>query len=334
MPGKSRPDRLEADKCLWRGTIDTEVLIIGAGPSGLALALWLTRLGVRVRIIDRALQSSGAPRAFSIQARTLEFYDQLGLAREMIARGRVIADINVHIGREPARRVPFGDFGQGLSPFPYILLLLQDDHEKLLLGRLSTAGVEVERGVELIDLDDDGVVVRARLAGPAGTTQVCEARFVCGCDGISSTARELVGIKFPGTASEEMFYVADVAARGAMVDGALHYLMSGPNICSVFPLRGEGRVRLIGLTPASVRESQFRIGFGDVASYVEADAGLAVSVVESFATYRVHHGIADQWRRGRVFLLGEACHVHSPSGGQGLNAGVGDAVNLAWKLVD
>jgi 2-polyprenyl-6-methoxyphenol hydroxylase-like FAD-dependent oxidoreductase len=312
--------------------METEVLIVGAGPAGLVLALWLARLGVRLRIVDRAPASGMASRAFALQARTLELYDKLDLARDAVARGRAIGAMNVHIGRNWTRPIPFGEFGSGLSPFPFVLVLLQDDHEKLLIEHLAAAGVGVERGVELIDLDDDGRSVRARLKGPGGADNHCEAAFVCGCDGAASAVRELSKISFPGGSSDELFYVADIEGRGRVVDGELHYVMSGERICSVFPLKGEGRVRLIGLVPESLRKSLFQIKFDDVAASIAQDIDLAVSALESFATYRVHQRIAAQWRKGRVFLLGDASHVHSPAGGQGLNAAIGDAVNLAWKL--
>lgn len=312
--------------------MQTEVLIVGAGPCGLALALWLTKLGVRVRIVDRSPASGMASRAFAVQARTLELYDRIGLAREAIARGKPIGAMNVHVARGPAQRIPFGDLGRGLSPFPFVLILLQDDHEKLLIDHLAAAGVEVERNSELVDLEADDEGVRARLTGPRGGERDCRAAYVCGCDGAGSTVRELMKIGFPGGSSEELFYVADVEAAGPLADGELHYLMAGDEVCSIFPLRGEGRLRLIGLVPREVRTSRFEFDFDDVGTTILRDAGLEISLVESFATYRVHQRIATRWRRGRVFLLGDAGHVHSPAGGQGLNAGVGDAANLAWKL--
>jgi 2-polyprenyl-6-methoxyphenol hydroxylase-like FAD-dependent oxidoreductase len=312
--------------------MDTEVLIVGAGPCGLALALWLTKLGVKVRIVDRSPASGLASRAFALQARTLELYDRIGVAREAIARGRPISAMTVHTPHGPPQRVPFGDLGRGLSPYPFMLILLQDDHEKLLIDHLVAAGVQVERNTEVVDLEPHEGGVRARLKGPRGVDLVCEAAYVCGCDGAGSTVRELMRIGFPGGSPEEVFYVADVEAKGALVDGELHYLMAGDEVCSLFPLRGEGRLRLIGLVPREVREVQLDFTFDDVGARLLRDAGLEVSMVESFATYRVHQRIATEWRQGRVFLLGDASHVHSPSGGQGLNAGVGDAANLAWKL--
>lgn len=312
--------------------MDSEVLIVGAGPCGLALALWLTILGVKLRIVDRSPASGLASRAFAMQARTLELYDRIGVAREAIARGRPISAMTVHLPHKAAQRIPFGNLGRGLSPFPYVLILLQDDHEKLLIDHLVAAGVVVERNTEVVDLESHGGRVRARLKGPHSVDQTCEAAYVCGCDGAGSTVRELMGIGFPGGSSGEVFYVADVQAKGPLADGELHYIMAGDDVCSIFPLRGAGRLRLIGLVPREVREVQLDFSFADVGGRLLSGAGLEVSMVESFAAYRVHQRIAAEWRRGRVFLLGDASHVHSPAGGQGLNAGVGDAANLAWKL--
>ncbi len=312
--------------------MQTEVLIVGAGPTGMVLALWLARLGVRVRIIDRAARPGTAARAFALQARTLEIYDRLGLARDAMARGRPVARMTVHFGGGRAQPIPFGAFGSGLSPFPFVLMLLQDDHDKLLIDHLAAVRVQVERNIELVDIEEVGGLVRARLRGQSGGDRICEAAYVCACDGAGSVVRQLLKIEFPGRPSDEIFYVADVEASGALADGELHYVMGGDDICSVFPRRGRGRLRLIGLTPASVRRRLSQFSFEDIGPQIRRDTGLEIAVVESFATYPVHQRIADTWRKGRVFLLGDAAHVHSPAGGQGLNAGVGDAVNLAWKL--
>jgi 2-polyprenyl-6-methoxyphenol hydroxylase-like FAD-dependent oxidoreductase len=310
----------------------TQVLIVGAGPTGLALALWLARLGVRVRIVDRDAGPGETSRAFAVQARTLELYDQLGLAERLEHGGRPLAALNVHDQRKAIARIPLGDFGRGLSPFPFILILQQDRHEKLLLAPLAEAGVEVERDTELIDVADDGEKVRARLKTPTGADEFCEADFLCGCDGVHSTVRELIGSQFSGGTYPRTFYVADAIARGAMADGEVHYAFAGADLCRVFPLAGEGRVRLIGRVSRAAETSGAQANFSDVASQVFDATGLEIDAVEWFSNYLVHHRIATRFRKGRVFLLGDACHTHSPAGSQGINTGVGDAVNLAWKL--
>jgi len=312
--------------------MQTQVLIVGAGPTGLVLALWLTRLGVRVRIIDRNAGPGETSRAFAVQARTLELYDQIGLAEAAVRRGRRLSAVNVHERTKAVARIPLGDFGRGLSPFPYILILLQDKHEKLLIEPLAEAGVEVERNTELIGFEDDGAHVCARLKRSDGEDEFCDAAFLCGCDGVHSAIRALVNTDYLGGTYERVFYVADVTATGLMVDGEVHYAMAGPDLCRVFPLMGKDRVRLIGRVPDSAKASGFPATYDDVADQVVEATGLKVSMVEWFSTYRVHHRVAAKFRKGRAFLLGDACHTHSPAGSQGLNTGVGDAVNLAWKL--
>ncbi len=310
-----------------------EVLIVGAGPTGLALALWLTRLGVGVRILDENEGPGAGSRAFAVQARTLELYDQVGLADAAIARGRKVDAVNVHRRGRETTRIAIGDFGQGLSPYPYVLVLLQDQHEKLLVGALAEAGVEIERNTALIGLTAaPGGGAEVRLRGPSGATSVCHAQYLCGCDGVRSTVREEAAIPFDGGEDAATFYVADVRARGPLIDGELHYVMAGDQLLSVFPLPGADRARLIGLVPASIQRATYQVTFSDIAQSVVDLGGLRPDLVEWFSTYGVHHRIARRFKRGDIFLLGDAAHTYSPSGGQGLNTGIGDAANLAWKL--
>ena len=135
---------------------DTDVLIVGAGPTGLVLALWLTRLGVRVRIIDKTAEPGTTSRALAVQARTLELYSQIGLADALVERGRKIAAVNLWVSGKKVGHLVFGDMGAGLSPFPYALVFPQDEHERLLIDRLIQAGVEVERRTELLGFEDTG----------------------------------------------------------------------------------------------------------------------------------------------------------------------------------
>jgi 2-polyprenyl-6-methoxyphenol hydroxylase-like FAD-dependent oxidoreductase len=310
----------------------TNVLIVGAGPTGLVLALWLARLGIGVRIIDRDAGPGETSRAFAVQARTLEAYDQIGLAKTLVGVGRRLSALNIDDRRRPVTRIPLGDIGRDLSPFPFILILLQDKHEKLLIGPLAEAGVEVERETELIAFADDGAGVRAWLKRSGGEDEICEADYLCGCDGVHSAIRDLIGADYHGGTYDRSFYVADVIATGSMANGEVHYAMAGPDLCRVFPLTGENRVRLIGRMPEAAGLGWAPATFDNVSAQVDEATGLNVVAVEWFSTYLVHHRVAAKFRKGRAFLLGDACHTHSPAGSQGLNTGVGDAVNLAWKL--
>jgi 2-polyprenyl-6-methoxyphenol hydroxylase-like FAD-dependent oxidoreductase len=311
---------------------DTQVIIVGAGPTGLVLALWLTRLGVRVRIVDKTAAPGTTSRALAVQARTLEWYRQIGLAEAVIAGGRRMEAINLWVAGKQAARAVFGEMGTGLSPFPYALIFPQDEHERLLIERLVEAGIEVERQVELVALEETADGVRARFKRADGPTDACEAVYIAGCDGAHSAVREALAIGFPGGTYHHVFYVADVDARGAAMNGELHAAMDTTDFLLVFPLKEDGRARLIGTVRTDREHQHDDLSWDDVSTRVIEWMRIDVLRLHWFSTYHVHHRVADQFRKGRAFLLGDAAHIHSPVGGQGMNTGIGDAVNLAWKL--
>lgn len=308
---------------------EIEVLIVGAGPTGLVLALFLQRLGVRFRIIDKAATPGETSRALVVHARTLEFYDQIGLAEAVIEHGVKVGAVGMWAGGKVRARAPFGDIGKGLSPYPYALVFPQDEHERLLIDRLVELGVEVERPVSLASFQEtsDGVV--ARFVSDEGAEEQIEARFIAGCDGARSRVREVFGGGFPGGTYSRMFYVADVEASGPIVNGDLNVGLDEADFLAVFPMKGDGRVRLVGDLE---REGSDDLSFDDVGRAVIDRLGIEIKTVNWFSSYRVHHRVAAKWRSGPAFLLGDAAHIHSPVGGQGMNTGIGDAVNLAWKI--
>src|ERR1700737_4676258 len=203
-------------------THDTDVLIVGAGPTGLVLALWLTRLGVRVRIFDKTSEAGTTSRALAVQARTLELYDQLGIADAIVEGGRRAIAANLWVAGRRAAHAVFGDMGVGLSPFPYALIFPQDEHERLLIDRLAEAGVTIERRTELVGFESANDSVIAHIREHDGTEATCTAAYIAGCDGAHSTVREALGIGFPGGTYEHLFYVADVGASGQPMNGELH----------------------------------------------------------------------------------------------------------------
>src|SRR5271155_2263377 len=285
----------------------SEVLIVGAGPTGLALALWLTKQGVEVRIVDKTAEPGTTSRALAVQARTLELYRQLDLADEVVKRGHK-------------------------TPAPFLHIFPQDEHERLLIERLEALGVFVERDTELLAFEDKGEFVAARLRRGDGTEEGCEASYIAGCDGARSSVRQTVGAGFPGGTYRHLFYVADVEAEGPTIDGELHVDLDESYFLAVFPLAGEGRARLIGTVRDERAEHADTLKFEDVSDRAIQNLGVQVRRLNWFSSYHVHHRVAQQFRRGRGFLLGDAAHIHSPAGGQGMNTGIGDAVNLAWKL--
>jgi 2-polyprenyl-6-methoxyphenol hydroxylase-like FAD-dependent oxidoreductase len=313
-------------------TRDTDVLIVGAGPTGLVLALWLARLGVRVRIVDKTAEPGTTSRAVAVQARTLELYSQIGLADAVIERGWRTIAVNLWVAGEKAAHAVFGDMGAGVSPFPYALIFPQDEHERLLIGRLAEAGVHIERQTELLGFEVAARRVLARLKRPDGASETCEVAYIAGCDGAHSAVREALKIGFPGGTYDHLFYVADVEAGGATMNGELHVALDRTDFLAVFPLKGQGRARLIGAVREEAEHRHENLSWNDVSKRVIEWIRIDVERVNWFSTYRVHHRVADHFRKGCAFLLGDAAHIHSPVGGQGMNTGIGDAVNLAWKL--
>ena len=309
-----------------------DVLIAGAGPTGLVLALWLTRAGARVRIIDKVAEPGTTSRALGVQARTLEFYRQLGIADQVIERGLKFAAANLWVKGRQVARVPFGDIGVGLSPYPYMLIFPQDEHERFLIDRLNELGVNVERPTELLEFDDrpDGVVAQLRRAD--GSEEACAAAYLAGCDGARSIVREKLATGFPGGTYAHMFYVADVEASGPVMNHELHVALDDAGFLAVFPMKGDGHGRFIGTVKDTAVTDARALEWSDVSTHVISRLGVKFGRINWFSTYHVHHRVAAHFRAGRAFLLGDAAHIHSPVGAQGMNTGLGDAVNLAWKL--
>jgi 2-polyprenyl-6-methoxyphenol hydroxylase-like FAD-dependent oxidoreductase len=321
------------------------VLIVGAGPTGLALALWLTGQGIGVRIIDKSAGPGETSRAMVVQARTLELYRQLDLADQVIAAGHKNPAINMWVGGKRRARVAFGDAGAHLTPYPFVLVYPQDQHERFLVERLAALGRQVERNTELLSFIDEGDQLSARLRLPDGSEQTCQARYLAGCDGARSPVRHQLGVDFAGGTYQHVFYVADVEVDGLAPAGEVHIALEQADFALLLAYGADGdagsadvgkgigkRYRLIGTVRDERAERAASLRFEDVGQQALAGLGVQVGKVNWFSTYHVHHRIAASFRINKVFLLGDAAHVHSPAGGQGMNTGILDAINLAWKL--
>ena len=308
------------------------VLIAGAGPTGLVLALWLTKLGVKVRIIDKTAEPGTTSRALAVQARTLELYHQVGLDDAVVAGGVKIRNLNLWVKGRRAARVPLERTGEGLTPYAFALVFPQDAHERLLIERLGELGIQIERQTELLRFTQHDRGVTATLRRRDGTEEACEAAYLAGCDGASSTVRGQLGIGFPGGTYTGLFYVADVVATGEAVDGDLNVDIEDADFILLFPLKGKGHVRLVGTVRDLPEADHGKLSFEDVRGKAIEQLKLNIEKVNWFSSYRVHHRVALRFRDRRAFLLGDAAHIHSPVGGQGMNTGIGDAVNLAWKI--
>lgn len=308
---------------------ETDVLIIGAGPTGLAHALWLTHQGVRVRIIDKSSGPGETSRAMAVQARTLELYRQLDLTDPVVDAGHPNPTMNLWANGKRRARLSMGDAGATVTPYPYILTYPQDEHERLLIHRLEQLGIRVERETEFLSFEEQADHVVSRLRSPDGTEITCRSSYLSGCDGAKSPVRHQIGAGFEGGTYKQVFYVADVRLTGLEPAGEAHIALDSSDFVAVLSYGHSGLSRLIGVVTDGDAE---KITFEDVGHRAIERLGVTVEEVNWFSTYRVHHRVTDTFRKGRVFLAGDAAHVHSPAGGQGMNTGIADAINLAWKL--
>jgi 2-polyprenyl-6-methoxyphenol hydroxylase-like FAD-dependent oxidoreductase len=195
---------------------------------------------------------------------------------------------------------------------------------------LQQLGVDIHRNTELTAFEETPDGICAHLKKPDGGEESLYVSYIAGCDGAHSTIREILQAGFPGGTYEHTFYVADVDAAGPVINGDLNLALDDSDFLAVFPLAATQRVRLIGTVEQTNSARQFQ--WSDVSADIIRRLSIDIKKINWFSTYRVHHRVASFFRKGRAFLLGDAAHVHSPVGGQGMNTGIGDAVNLAWKL--
>src|SRR3954471_24063843 len=301
-----------------------DVLVVGAGPTGLAAACTLRRAGVNVLTVDRQAAGANTSRAAVVHARTLEVLGELDVTRRLVAEGCVVPVFTV---RDRTHLLARLDFSGLPTAHPYTLMLSQSRTEALLAGRLGELGGELvrPRALTALTVSDDGA--QATLDGPDGT-QVA-ARFVVGADGMHSTVREAVDIGFTGGRYAQSFVLADVRMRWPLPDDEVQLLLSPEGLVVVAPLPG-GHHRVV----ATVDEAPADIPVSLVQSLLETrgPGGAHVDELVWASRFSVHHRVADAFRRGPVFLAGDAAHVHSPAGGQGMNTGIQDAVALGGLL--
>ncbi|HTO49321.1 MAG TPA: FAD-dependent oxidoreductase [Burkholderiales bacterium] len=312
---------------------NTDVLIVGAGPTGLMLANQLARWGVRVLIVDRNPGPSRQTKALGVQARTLEIYAHLGIVEKALELGKRATGANFWAGGTRAARIPLGDIGRDLSPYPFLLILGQDDNERLLAEALRDQGIDVQWNTALVDLAQTPENVSAKLKRAGGSIQEIEAKWVAGCDGAHSAVRRLTGIDFPGAPYEHVFFVADTVVTGSMAPDELNIYFWRDGFHLFFPMRGTNHWRLVGIVPPGLR-GRDDLDFDALQPSLrkEAGTGLSFESCSWFSMYRISHRRAARFRNRRCFLLGDAAHIHSPVGAQGMNTGLQDAYNLGWKL--
>lgn len=309
--------------------LDTDVLVVGAGPTGLALALGLCRAGIRHLVVDKLDHGQNTSRAAVIHAHTLEVLERLGVAGTLAQRGMQVPRFRV---RDRDRALLELRFDQLPSRHPYLLMLPQDVTEQVLEQALVAAGGGVRRGCTVESLTDDGDAVTATVATAAGRQQL-RARYVVGADGMHSLVREMAGIGFAGAAYEESFVLADVDLDWPLGNGEVALFFAPAGLLVVAPLPN-GSFRLVATLAAAPERPEL----ADVQALLDTRGPRRrpgkVDRVHWSSRFRLHHRVADHYRRGRLLLVGDAAHVHSPAGGQGMNTGLVDACVLAALLAD
>jgi 2-polyprenyl-6-methoxyphenol hydroxylase-like FAD-dependent oxidoreductase len=308
----------------------TDVLVVGAGPTGLMMACQLARHGVRFRIIDDQARRVRESRAFGIQALSMEIFDQLGLGADFAARVRRAEPVRGYVHGKELITLRFDQIGDD-TRYGSLYLLAQPETEQIFLDDLHARGVAVERPARLqaFHQDRDGVTAEVE-ALPGGEVETIRCRYIIGCDGARSRVREVLGIPFEGATYHQEFVLADV--RLADLEPSFRFFLGQRGLAVVAPVGGLTRV-MGARFDAPPRSSDEPPTVGEVMDIVRAaDAPIAFSRAEWLSRFRLHHRATRRYRDGRAFLAGDACHIHTPVGGQGMNTGLQDATNLAWKL--
>jgi len=347
---------------------DTDVLIVGAGPTGLTLACELIRRGVGCRIVDKNPKPATQSRALGIHARTLETFELMGILPGFLERGHVAHGVRMMADGKEVMHVRLDDVD---SAYPFVLILSQSETERILTEHLHSFHVHVDRSTTLSTFtqDADGVIAtvesesesddpaqplsqsprpfrweRGGEAGVRGLTATVRARWIVGCDGAHSAVRHTLGLKFEGAPYAEQFMLADVRLDWDKSDEELLVWVARPGLAAFFPMGGNLWRIVVSASkvPEDSRGDGALTGHDEVTEIPldelrqlvadRVDIPVGISDPQWTARFRVHRRIVDRMRSGRAFLAGDAADIHSPAGGQGMNTGIQSAHNLAWKL--
>ncbi len=356
-----------------RRSNDIDVLIVGAGPVGLLMALELHCQGINYRIVDKSVAPSTHSKALAIHARTLEIFENMGFVDDILAVGQKLNIFNIYAHKKRILHVTFDELE---SPHPYVISLRQSETERILIRQLEKVGGKVERQVELVEVTQNKDGVQGTLKFPDGSGKAVKASWLVACDGAHSTVRHSLNIPFEGSEYPEAFFLADVQLKTSLPQDEIHVFTENEGLLAVFPY-GNDRFRLIADVPYGspiisttdgarpLRKSKLRKlkdlvvekepplivgerGLGHpkaIAKLKDPTLEEIRKLVDKRAThvdkvsdpawlsaFTIHHRMVRNYRKERVFFAGDAAHIHSPAGGQGMNIGIQDAHNLAWKL--
>ena len=315
-------------------TVQTDVVIIGAGPTGLSLACQLIRYGIDFVIVEKNSGLTPFSKALAVHARTLEIYEQMDLATPAVAQGMIAKSVRIVEGGKVRGEVDLSHAGDGMSPYPFVLNLEQSKNEALLYEYIKSHGKDVIWKTEMTELAQTYTGVTARVRNADKREYEIEAKYLVGCDGPHSPVRHALGLTFEGSTFERLFYVADVRLDWEFPHNAMHVCLVPNSVVAFFPMKGDNRYRIVGAFPDGMKTDPDQIPFEQIEQHVrrETEIPLHITQVNWFSTYKVHSRHVDRFSEGRCFLAGDAAHIHTPAGGQGMNTGIQDAYNLAWKL--
>jgi 2-polyprenyl-6-methoxyphenol hydroxylase-like FAD-dependent oxidoreductase len=323
---------------------ELDALIVGAGPTGLVLATQLQSFGISFRIIDRLRDRTRESRALGVQARTLELLQTLGLGERLVARGKTSTRVKFHLEGRAAAAVTLGEIGAVDTRFPFILFVSQAETEEVLNEYLRASGVVIERSTELVSFEREDDGLRCLLERDDGRQERLHTRFLIGCDGAHSAIRKGSGIEFEGGSYPQDFVLGDIEADGSLEPNAINSFARGGGVAIFFPLGRPATWRVVAMNADTQTEAGARrtsspgivgpLQLSELQDLVDAPTAGTIRLRDPawLSRFHLHHRQIASYRRGNVFLAGDAAHIHSPVGAQGMNTGIQDAWNLGWKL--
>lgn len=310
----------------------TKVLIIGAGPTGLMAACQLRRQGIEPIIIDKKSGTTTESGSVLLQARSMEIYDQMGIVNEALLKGEILHNVQFHVKGKKVQEIELNKLSDGASPFPFVLVLEQSKNEELLYHYLQKIGGDVQWETEMISLlqEGHGAIVAVK---KGSETWDIDAEYIIAADGEGSAVQAAMEIPSAGNKYAQFFYVADTAIESGGGKDALSLFLSGETFMALFPMQGKDRYRVMGILPSSFG-SQPPASFEAMADHLQKSLNTSFPFGDTtfFSVHPLQQSYLEHFHKANVFFAGDAAHVHSPAGGQGMNTGLQDAHNLAWKL--